>query len=135
MSWLIYLPLIAFVSLPVLILLVWPALKLFDLTGWWRLLWLLGPALMLLGLTGFWQVLYLIGLPIMLLAWVADVIVCRTWWPVLFGWPRDNEITVSHSINRIVGEHSEAHPEWLLAACIARVLDRISPGHIPNLTR
>lgn len=116
MTWLLYLPLIVFLSLPVLILLVWPALKLFDLQSWWRLLWLLG-----------W--------PLMLLAWVADVIVCRTWWPVLFGWPRSNEITVSHSINRIVGEHSEAHPEWLLAACIARVLDRISPGHIPNLTR
>lgn len=112
MSWLIHTPLIAFLSLPLLILLVWPALKLFDLTGWWRLLWLL-----------FW--------PLMLLAWVADVIVCRTWWPVLFGWPRSNEITVSHTLERLIGEHE--HPSWALAASIAQELDRISPGHIKAL--
>lgn len=131
MSWLLYPLLIAFVSLPTLILLVWPALKLFDLKGWWRLLWLLGPALMLLGLTGCWQVLYLIGFPIMLLAWLADVIVARTWWPVLFGWPRDSEITVSHTLERLIGDH--LHKRWLLATCIAEVLDSISPGHIKAL--
>lgn len=112
MSWLLYPFLIAFLSLPTLILLVWPALKLFDLTGWWRLLWL-------------------VGLPLMLLAWVADVIVCRTWWPVLFGWPRDNEITVSHMLERLIGDH--LHKRWLLATCIAEVLDSISPGHIKAL--
>lgn len=109
MSWLIYPPLIAFLSLPLLILLVWPALKLFDLTGGWRLLWL-------------------VGWPVMFLAWVADVVVCRTWWPVLFGWPRDNEITVSHTLERLIGEH--LHKRWLLATCIAQLLDDISPGHI-----
>ena len=109
MTWLLYLPLIAFLSLPLLILLVWPALKLFDLTGWLRLWWL-------------------VGWPLMLLAWLSDVIVCRTWWPVLFGWPRDNEITVSHTLERLLGEH--LHKRWLLATCIAQLLDDISPGHI-----
>jgi hypothetical protein len=112
MSWLLLIPLVAFLSLPVLILLVWPALKLFDLKGWWRLLWL-------------------VSLPLMLLAWLADVIVCRTWWPVLFGWPRCTEITVSHTLERLIGEHE--HPSWALAASIAQELDRISPGHIKAL--
>lgn len=104
--------LVIFLSLPTLILLVWPALKLLALSGLWRLLWLI-----------LW--------PLMLLAWLADVVVARTWWPIVFGWPRRGEITVSDAINRLIGEH--LHPDWQLAACIARVLDRISPGHIPNL--
>jgi hypothetical protein len=114
MTALLYLLGAVFVSLPTLILLVWPALKLFDLRGWWRLLWLL-----------FWWV--------MLLAWLADVIVARTWWVLLFGWPRDNEITVSHTLERLLGEH--LHPRWLLAGCIASELDRISPGHIKALNQ
>ena len=109
----IWVPLIIFLSLPTLILLVRPALKLFDLKGRWRLLWL-----------AFW--------PLMLAAWLADVIVARTWWPVLFGWPRGNEITVSHTLERLIGEHN--HRRWLLATCIATELDRISPGHIKALT-
>lgn len=108
---LLYLSLIVFLSLPTLLLLLWPALKLFDLKGCWRLIWLL-------------------GLPIMLLAWVADLIVCRTWWPVLFGWPRSHELTVSDTLERLIGEH--LHSRWLLATCIAEVLDGISPGHIKN---
>lgn len=110
----IWLPLIIFLSLPTLILLVWPALKLFDLKGGWRLLWLV-----------FWWV--------MLLAWLADVIVARSWWVVLFGWPRRNEITVSHTLERLIGEHD--HKRWLLATCIADVLDGISPGHIKAFSR
>lgn len=106
--------LIAFLSLPTLILLVWPVLKLLELRGWWRLLWLV-----------LW--------PLMLLAWVADLIVCRTWWPVLFGWPRWGEVTVSDTLERLVGEHE--HTSWALAASIAQELDRISPGHIKILRR
>jgi hypothetical protein len=114
MTWLLFPLLIAFLALPTLILLVWPALKLFDLQGWWRWLWLV-----------FW--------PVMLLAWVADLIVCRTWWALKFGWPRSNEITVSHTLERLIGEHE--HPSWALAASIAQELDRISPGHIKILRR
>lgn len=109
----IWVPLIIFLSLPTLVLLVWPVLKLLDLRGLWRLLWL-----------AFW--------PVMLAAWLADVIVARTWWPVLFGWPRSNEITVSHTLERLIGEHN--HRRWLLATCIAAELDRISPGHIKALS-
>lgn len=133
MSWLVCFLLVIFAALPVLILLTWPALKLFDLNGWWRLLWLLGPALMLLDLSGFGQVSYLIGLPTMLLAWLADVIVARTWWVILFGWPTWKEVTVSHTLERLIGEHK--HPSWALAAAIAQELDRISPGHIKVLSK
>ncbi len=114
MTWHLYVAAIVFLSLPTLLLLVWPALKLFDLKGLWRVLWL-----------AFW--------PVMLAAWLADVIVCRTWWTVLFGWPRGNEITVSHTLERLVGEHE--HKSWALAASIAQELDRISPGHIKILRR
>ena len=113
MIWLLYIPLAIFLALPTLCLLVWPALKLFDLKGWWRLLWL--PL--------FWFIL---------LVWLADVIVARTWWPILFGWPHSNEITVSHTLERLIGEHK--HRSWALAAAIAQELERISPGHIKALS-
>lgn len=112
MIWLAYLVLIVFLALPTLVVLTWPALKLFDLQGWWRVLWL-----------G--------GFPVMLAAWLADLIVARTWWVVLFGWPTWKEVTVSHTLERLLGEHE--HPRWLLAGCIAQELDRISPGHIKAL--
>lgn len=129
MIWWVFLAI--FLSLPTLIILAWPALKLLALKGWWRIVWFVGPALMLLELPGYWQLLCLIGLPTMLLAWLADVIVARTWWVLLFGWPRWGEVTVSHTMERIIGEHD--HDDWLLAASIAKVLDRISPGHIKAL--
>ena len=72
-------------------------------------------------------------LSIILLAWLADLIVCRTWWPVLFGWPRSHELTVSDTLERLIGEHE--HTSWALAASIAQELDRISPGHIKILRR
>jgi hypothetical protein len=111
-TWLLFSALIVFLSLPTLILLVWPALKLFGLKGWWRWLWLV-----------FW--------PVMLVAWLADLVVARTWWPFLFGWPRSHEVTISDTLERLIGEH--LHRRWLLAVCIAEVLDSISPGHIKNL--
>lgn len=112
MTQLLFSALIVFLSLPTLILLVWPALKLLALKGWWRMVWIV-----------FW--------PLILLAWIADVIVARTWWPALFGWPRSNELTVSDTLERLIGEH--LHRRWLLATCIAEVLDDISPGHIKAL--
>lgn len=133
MTWLLYTALVIFLALPTLILLTWPALKLFDLKGWWRLIWLLGPALLLFDLAGYWQFLYLFGLPLMLLAWAADVIVARTWWVVLFGWPTWKEVTVSHTLERLIGDHD--HKSWALAASIAQELDRISPGHIKALSK
>lgn len=114
MTWLLYTALAVFLALPTLILLVWPALKLLQLKGWWRLVWLV-----------FW--------PFILLAWLADIIVARTWFVPVFGWPRRSEVTVSHALERLVGEH--LHPSWALAASIAQVLDRISPGHIKNYRR
>lgn len=114
MTWLLYTALVVFLALPTLILLVWPALKLLQLKGWWRLVWVV-----------FW--------PLILLAWLADLIVCRTWWPVLFGWPRNRELTISDTLERLIGEHE--HTSWALAASIAKELDRISPGHIKILRR
>ncbi|ARV17471.1 hypothetical protein AEP_00511 [Curvibacter sp. AEP1-3] len=114
MTWHLYVAAVVFLSLPTLLLLVWPALKLFDLKGLWRVLWL-----------AFW--------PVMLAAWLADVIVARTWWVLLFGWPKCNEVTISHTLERLIGEHE--HKSWALAASIAQELDRISPGHIKILRR
>lgn len=101
----IFLSLILFVlAAPVLLgLLLWPALQCVD--GGRR-----APGFLLAGVLGF----------------VLDIIVARTTFVLLFGWPRWRELTVSHSLQRIVNEMK--HPRLHWAVYISEGINEVGPN-------
>ena len=58
--------------------------------------------------------------PVTLVAWVMDVIICHTYWVILAGWPRDNERTVSDTLERLCYDFD--HPHHKLFVAISRKL-------------
>ncbi len=84
-------------------------------------LWLLGPALRALE-GGSKNPLDHLAL------WIAaplDVFIAHTTFALVFGWPKRGEWTISQSLERIVSEHK--HPRWLLAAAMAKEINKESP--------
>jgi hypothetical protein len=82
------------------LLLLKPALECVEGGKWWH----------------FWAVLP---------AWFLDVFIAHTTWALVFGWPKHYEMTISHTLERIVKDH--AHPRRLLAIEFARQINAISP--------
>lgn len=63
--------------------------------------------------------------PVALLAWVIDVILAHTTWALVAGWPRRNEWTISHTLERLCMKFD--HPDHGLFVAIAKKINRISP--------
>ncbi len=57
---------------------------------------------------------------------VLDIIVARTTFVLIFGWPRWRELTVSHSLQRIVNEME--HPRLHWAVYISRGINESGPN-------
>lgn len=73
-----------------------------------------------------------------LVAGVADVVTAHTTWPLLAGWPRQHEWTVSHTLERLCSPGAVlANQRGLLFVAIGREINRISPTgrHIKILGR
>lgn len=56
---------------------------------------------------------------------VLDVIVARTTFAVIFGWPRWKEVTVSNALQRIVNEGDHPLLDW--AVYISEGINKVSP--------
>jgi hypothetical protein len=84
---------------------------------------LLKPALLCVGNPSrYW---YLV--PITILAWFVDVILCRTAWAMVFGWPKRKELTISDTLERLCKDNT--HPDYLLLIEIAKKINRVDPFH------
>ena len=62
--------------------------------------------------------------PVALLAWIADIIAAHTTWAVVAGWPRSQEWTISHTLERLCKEF--AHPDYLLFIQVSKKINRIA---------
>jgi len=65
--------------------------------------------------------------PIAVTAWIVDVILCHTSWALLVGWPKDGEVTISDTLERLCFDFD--HPQNLLCIQIALSINRIDPNH------
>ena len=65
--------------------------------------------------------------PVAFVAWLADVLICRTYWAWLTGWPRRNEVTISHTLERLCFDFQ--HPYHLQCVALAKAINRIDPRH------
>lgn len=63
--------------------------------------------------------------PIALVAWVADMIAAHTTWVLMAGWPKPNEWTISHTLERLCKEFS---PDQIFYIALARKINRLSPS-------
>jgi len=71
--------------------------------------------------------------PITVLAWVIDVVLCHTFWPLLAGWPQRGEYTISDTLERLCADYH--HPDRLLFVGMARKINRLDPlrSHIKSV--
>lgn len=71
--------------------------------------------------------------PVTVLAWLIDVVLCRTFWPLLAGWPHAGEITISDTLERLCVDYG--HPDRYLFVAIARKINRLDPlgSHIKSV--
>ena len=65
--------------------------------------------------------------PLALLAWLIDILLCHTFWVFLAGWPKEGEVTISHTLERLVKDIS--HPDNELFIQIALKINRLDPLH------
>ena len=70
-----------------------------------------------------WRYCYLA--PFAVVAWVVDVTLCHTFWPLLAGWPKNGEVTISDTLERLCHDHT--HPDNLLFIQIALKINRLDP--------
>lgn len=82
------------------LLLLKPALECVEGGKWWH----------------FWAVLP---------AYVLDLLIAHTTWALVFGWPKSYELTISHTLERLVRD--TRHPRHALAVAIAREINAVSP--------
>lgn len=66
-------------------------------------------------------------IPLALIAWIADVIIARTSWVLIGGFPRYNEITISDTLERICTD--KTHRNHALCVEIALAINRVDPQH------
>ena len=64
-------------------------------------------------------------IPFAVAGWVVDCILCHTAWAVAFGWPKDGEVTISDTLERLCVDFK--HPDQKLFLEIARKINRVDP--------
>lgn len=69
---------------------------------------------------GYWYLL-----PVALFAWVVDIMLAHTLWPLIAGWPRRNEITISDTLERLCMDFT--HPHHRLFVAIAKTINHLDP--------
>ncbi len=62
-----------------------------------------------------------------LVAWVLDIAIAHTTWAFAFGWPKPNERTISHTLERLCRDTE--HPDYEFFVQLAKKINRISPTH------
>ena len=83
------------------------------------LIWLLVPALR--WEADKWGRWYLT--PLAFVAWVADIIAAHTAWALATGWPKPYELTISHTLERLV---KTPGPDQQLYIEIAKKINRVA---------
>ena len=71
----------------------------------------------------------------LLVAWPLDIVICRTTWVLVAGWPKRGDWMVSQTLTRLCHPLNAHHPNYLLFVAIARKINRESPTgrHIPTV--
>lgn len=65
--------------------------------------------------------------PAVLLAWLVDVFIAHTAWPLIAGFPRAGEVTISDTLERLCLDRK--NPDQDLFIAIARKINRVDPLH------
>jgi len=60
-----------------------------------------------------------------MLAALADIIIAHTTWAYLYGWPKENEWTISHTLARL--SKDKHHPDYLFFRELVKKINRDSP--------
>lgn len=74
-----------------------------------------------------------LGIVALVIGWFLDVWIARTKWAALAGWPEWKEVTISHTLERLVLDYG--NPNHGIFIAVASRINSISPGHIKNLAR
>lgn len=62
----------------------------------------------------------------LLIAAPLDVLIAHTTWALVFGRPKPHELTISHTLERLVKDRD--HPRLELAIAIAKEINKTSPS-------
>lgn len=91
------------------------------------ILWLATPALLYADNPNrsYWRVDLIVYT---LLVWLLDMLVAHTAWAMFFGMPKHNEMTISHTLERLLTDKNHPRVYWLLK--LAYAINSISPKHI-----
>ena len=65
--------------------------------------------------------------PVAFVAWLIDILICHTTWPLIAGFPRVGEVTVSDTLERLCRDTT--HPDHGLFVQIALKINRVDPLH------
>jgi hypothetical protein len=65
--------------------------------------------------------------PIAVLTWLLDIFITHTTWPLIAGFPRIGEVTISDTLERLCLDHR--NPDRELFVAIAKKINRIDPLH------
>lgn len=64
-------------------------------------------------------------LPVTLLAWLVDIFIAHTTWPLIAGFPRKGEVTISHTLERLCKDTTR--PDQALFIAIAKKINSVCP--------
>ncbi len=69
-----------------------------------------------------------------LVAWLLDIVIAHTTWAMIAGWPKKNEWTISHTLERLCWDWSNPDREFYVALAIK--INTLSPtkNHIRAVT-
>ena len=66
-------------------------------------------------------------IPFAVAGWLVDCILCHTAWAIAFGWPHQDEVTVSDTLERLCKDFK--NPDHYLFVAIAKKINSICPTH------
>lgn len=74
-----------------------------------------------------------LGVVALVIGWFLDVWIAHTKWALMAGWPKEGETTISHTLERLCHTDNSGHPDYAFFCWLGNKINSLSPGHIKVL--